>query len=124
MLSASDLAYMRGLQNQAMPGTVVIERYTLTSDGAGGYTETWTAAGTVTGRIYPRRMQGEERITGGQVVSETDWFATLPVGTVIDARDRLLYDNRTWEVVRVNNSEMYITAIRCELQSHNEERRD
>lgn len=107
-----------------MPGTVVIERYTLTANGAGGYSETWAAVGTVTGRVYPQiSRSSDETIGGAQVISDTSWFATLPVGTDVDARDRILYDGRTFEVLRVNNSEMWQTAVRCELQAHNEERR-
>lgn len=115
---------MRDVQERAMPGTVVIERYALTADGMGGYAEAWTAVGTVTGRVYPMVRRGmSETINGGQVISESMWFATLPTGTVIDARDRIVYEGRSWEVVRVNNDEMWQTAVRCELQAHNEERR-
>jgi head-tail adaptor len=114
---------MRATQELAMPGTVVIERVTNTSNGRGGYTQTWAAVGTVNGRIYPRRTQGIEIVTGGQIVSDTDWWGTLPTGTDVLAQDRLLYQTRTWEVVRVNNDEMYQTAVRCELTAFNEERR-
>jgi head-tail adaptor len=124
VLRSSDLAWMQDTQERAMPGTVVIERYALTSDGMGGKTEAWSAVGTVTGRIYPViRRAAAEAVRGAQVVSETAWFATLPVGTVVDARDRLVYESRSWEVVAVNNDSMYQTAVRCELKSHNEERR-
>lgn len=115
---------MRDVQERAMPGSVVIERHTLASDGRGGYSETWAAVGTVTGRIYPMVRRGmSETVGGGQVISETSWFATLPVGTDVDARDRLVVGSRSWEVMRVNNDEMWQTAVRCELQAHNEERR-
>lgn len=124
MLTAADLAYMRTTQEQAMPGSVVIERYTLTNDGMGGHSETWPAVGTVIGRVYPMVRRGaDETIAGAQVISETLWFATVPVGTVIDARDRVVYEGRSWEVVRVNNDEMWQTAVRCELKAYNEERR-
>ena len=124
MLRSSDLAWMRDAQERAMPGSVVIERYALTSDGMGGYSEAWTAAGTVTGRIYPVQRRGAmESVRGAQVTSETVWFATLPVGTVVDARDRLVYESRSWEIATVNNDEMWQTAVRCELKAHNEERR-
>jgi head-tail adaptor len=115
---------MQGVQRRAMPGTVVIERYGLTSNGMGGYREAWAAVGTVVGRVYPMVRRGQdEQIAGAQVISESAWFATLPVGTDVDARDRILYQSRTWEVVRVNNDEMWQTAVRCELKAHNEERR-
>ena len=125
MLSVSDLAYMQGVQNLAMPGTVYILGMGTASDGMGGMTETWQTVGTVTGRIYPvRRRASAEQVGGAQVISETQWYGTFPYGTVINAKQRVRYGSRTWEVVTVNNSEMYQTAVRCELMAHNEEDRD
>lgn len=124
LLPMADLTWMRAEQARAMPGTVVIERAVYTPDGMGGYAEAWAAVGTVTGRIYLRASRsGAEQVTGGQVVSMTRWYATLPVGTDVTAKDRLLYQTRTWEVRTVNNDEMYQTAVRCELEAYNEERR-
>lgn len=121
MLTAGELAAMQAVQNRALPGTVVIERYGLTADGMGGYTEAWTAAGTVTGRIYP--AAGSERVTGGQPVSVAQWQGTFPVGTSLSAKDRVRYAGRTFEVTAVNNGEMWQTAVRADLLAMNEEAR-
>jgi hypothetical protein len=124
LLTSDDLLYMQATQQQAMPGTVVIERYTLSSDGMGGQIETWTAVGTVIGRIYPRpRILTSEAAGGAQILSLTNWYGTLPTGTVVVAQDRLYYSGETWEVLSVNNSEMWETAVRCDLEKTNEERR-
>lgn len=124
LLSNSDIAWMRDTQEMALPGTVVIERVTLTVDGMGGFYEAWAAVGTAIGRIYPRtQTKAGETVEGAQLLSMTTWYGTLPVGTDVTAKDRLLYSGRTWEVIRVNNDEMWKTVVRCELESHNEERR-
>ena len=124
LLNAADLAYMQTTQAQAFPGSIVIERYISTSDGQGGQYQTWAAVGTVDGRIYPRTRLGMgEMVSGAQLMSITDWWATLPYGTDISAADRLVYSGRTWEIMRLNNDEMYQTAVRCECRSFNEERR-
>lgn len=124
MLSAADLAFMQDTQIEALPGTVVIERVSRTPNGMGGEYEGWTAAGTVIGRIYPMQRRGmAETVGGAQVISETAWFATFPIGTVVYPQDRLVYGDRSWEVTRTNNDEMWITAVRCDLESFNEERR-
>lgn len=124
LLTADDLAFMRATQEEAMPGTVYILAMGTASNGMGGYTETWGTAGTVTGRVYPMVRRGQpEAMAAEQVVSETSWFATLPAGTTVTAKNRIAYDGRTWEVVRVNNSEMWQTAVRCELTAYNEEKR-
>lgn len=124
LLSAADLAFMQDTQVEAMPGTVVIQRRTATNDGMGGTYESWAAAGTAIGRIYPRSQLGSnEAVSGAQVISEVLWFGTFPIGTDIHPADRLAYNSRTWEVLRTNNSEMYQTATRVDLESLNEEER-
>jgi hypothetical protein len=60
---------------------------------------------------------------GGQVHSHTQWWATFPVGTQVEASDRLVYSGRSWEVISVNNDAMWQSAVRCELLAHNEELR-
>ena len=121
MIDATHLAWMRGLQERAMPGTIVIQRHTLAQDSMHGFSETWAAVGTVVGRIYPQNSQRSEYVTGERVGAETRWDATFPVGTDVTAEDRLLYQSRTWEVVGVNNDEMWQTAVRCECTALNEE---
>lgn len=124
LLTASDLTWMGAVQQQAMPGTVVIERYTFTPDGQGGGSESWTAVGTALMRIYPVTQPGRsEVVAGAQIISMTKWWATGPLGIDVTAKDRLSYNSRTWEVLSTNNSEMYQTAVRCELEAHNQERR-
>ncbi len=123
MLTTSGLAWMRSMQLQAMPGTVVIQRHTLTRDSMGGFTETWAAVGTVTARIYPQNNQRSEYVAGERVAAETRWNITMPVGTDVSAEDRIAYQSRTWEVVGVNNDEMWQTAVRCECIALDEENR-
>ncbi len=124
MLTAAELAAMRSIQNDFMPGTAVIQRATLTPDGTGGYSESWQAVGTVRVRLYPQNSRAmAETVAGAQVLSVTRWFVTMPTGTEVSASDRLLIDNRTFEILEVNNGEMYQTAVRCEVTAHNEESR-
>ena len=124
LIGAPDLAWMKAIQARAMPGTIIIERHTLTRDQLGGFSEVWAAVGTVTGRIYPQNTRSfGEPVVGERVTSEGRWFATMPVGTDVLASDRLYYASRSWEVVRVNNDEMWQTAVRAECVSYNEEDR-
>lgn len=111
------------MQQQAMPGTVVIQRHTLARDSMGGFTESWAAVGTAIGRIYPQNNLRSEFIAGERVAAETRWNATFPTGTDVTAQDRLSYQSRTWEVVGVNNDEMWQTAVRCDCIALNEEQR-
>lgn len=124
LIGTADLAWMRTMQERAMPGSVVIQRHTMARDAMGGFVETWAAAGTVDGRIYPMNTRSiDEPVMGDRTTSESRWFATFPVGTDVTAEDRLLYQSRTFEIVRVNNDEDWQTAVRCECVALNEEQR-
>lgn len=106
-----------------MPDTVVVERVTLTADGAGGHTESWAAIGTVTGRLMPITRNAGEPVTGGQPASTSYWWATLPTGTDVTESDRLVTGSRSFEVTRVNITQSWQTAVRCECIALNRERR-
>jgi head-tail adaptor len=125
MLTTAELNELRATQNLALPGSAVIQRYTPVADGMGGYDQTWAAVGTVAARLYPQNVRAlaESTAGGAQVISETRWFLTLPYGTVITAKNRVKVGSRTWEIVAVNNSEMYQTAVRCEVVAFGEEER-
>lgn len=125
MHDATDLAFMRATQSEALPGTAIIQGTVNLSDGQGGYYETWQNVGTVPARLYPRnnRSYQESASGGAQLISMTTWWVTMPWDTVVDARNRVSMAGRTWEIVSVNNDEDWRTAIRCEVSSLNEENR-
>ena len=122
MLGLADLTWMREAQNMILPGTAIIQRHTLTPDGMGGFTESWSNVGTVAARLYPVNSRAfAEGDNGAQLVSQTRWFVTMPVGTSVTAADRLSISSRTFQITQVNNSEMWQTAVRCEVSAANEE---
>ena len=124
LLSTSDVTWMQDIQGRALPGTIVIESKTLTTDGMGGYSEAWAAVGTVDGRIMQRvARQSGETLGGAQVSSVTQWFATMPSGTTVTAANRLKFESRTYEIISVNNDASWQTATRCEVRALNEELR-
>lgn len=125
MHTTADLAYMRETQEQALPGTIVIERYTLTPNGMGGQYEAWSAVGTADGRISEDTNRSAGEVIGGaQVMSVTRWVATFSDRDVdVLPKDRLFYGSRTWEVIDTNNDKSWRTATRCRVQAMNEERR-
>jgi head-tail adaptor len=123
MLTASDLAFMRSFQTALMDDSIAVQRATLTADGYGGRDESWATVETVAGRLARVNERATEAATGGQVTSVTRWFATMPMGTTVNAGDRLLIKGRTWEILTVNNDEMWRTAVRCEVVAYGEESR-
>lgn len=122
MHTTADLSFMRDTQELAMPGTAVIQGTVSVTDGQGGYYESYAGVGTVPARLYPRTSRSySENVAGGQIISLTTWFITMPWDTVVDARNRISMEGRTWEIVSVNNDENWRTAIRAEVVSLNEE---
>jgi len=124
MLTAAELSAMREVEESVMSSTGIIKRRTLASDGMGGYTETWAAVGTVDCDVWQINQRGNrEPVTGGQVVSKSDWFITVPYNTDLTARDRVEVDGRTFEITFVPNDSSWLTALRAEAVTYNEEQR-
>lgn len=123
LLGAADLSWMQDLQLQAMPGTAIIQRGTVTADGMGGGSVAWPAVGTVVARLYSQnsRAVAEQAGEGAQVISETRWYVTMPVGTQVTAKDRLKINGRLFHVTEVNNTQDWKTAVRCSVYALNEE---
>lgn len=116
LIEAGDLAWMQALQGAALPGSAILQRATMTPDGMGGYSESWAAVGTVAARVYTQASRAlAEGEQGAQIVSETRWFVTLPVGTQVTAADRILAGGRLYQVTEVNNGQDWQTAVRCSV---------
>lgn len=99
MLTAAEIAEMRSVQVLAQAGTCVITRGAMTADAMGGYTQTWSAVGTVTGRVWPARESGAERLIADHITETDAWVITVPQGTDVVAKDRITESSRTFEVV-------------------------
>lgn len=123
LLGAADLEWMGGLQGQALPGSAIIHRGTVTPDGMGGGSVTWAAVGTVAARLYGQnsRAVAEDARNGAQVISVTRWYVTMPTGTLVTAADRLVVSGRLFEVTEVNNDQHWQAAVRASVTAINEE---
>lgn len=109
MLSAAQLNRMRATAERALPGTAVIQRGTLTSDGGGGYSEGFAAAGTEPCRVAPATMA--EREAGERISSDAEFVVTLPALTDIRTADQLVCSpsGGTLSVVAVRARDFEVT---------------
>lgn len=107
MLSTTDLTSMRAVAEQALPGTAVINSGTLTSDGGGGYSEAFTASGTVACRVAP--VTGSERELGDRIAADAEYVITLPAETSVETDDRIVTGGVTYNVVAVRDRSWEIT---------------
>jgi head-tail adaptor len=101
MLSAEELAAIRGDVLELQPDTCQVQRVTLTPDGAGGQTESWSTVATVACRVAPSGQSPQERAIAERVASVSTWTLTLPAETDVRPADRLQVGTRTFEVVGV-----------------------
>lgn len=123
MLSAAELDAMRVVEEEAMTSTGYILAFGTASNGMGGFTETWGTVGTVACDIWMRPLRSDEITAGGQPISRTGWYITVPHDTTITAKDRFESGGRTFEITQVPNTTSLRTAKRIEAIAHNEERR-
>jgi hypothetical protein len=119
---------MRDVQALIRPDSGTIYRFTegtATSDGVGGYDDTeanWLSVGTSTLRVRPMDLSGRgEYVTGGQVTALARWDITLDDDAVVRPQDRIKTGDRVYEVTRINNDETWLTAVRVEAITYNEE---
>jgi SPP1 family predicted phage head-tail adaptor len=124
VLTAAEITAMRIVEESVLSSTATIQRHALTRDGMGGYSEAWTTVGTVVCDFWHISQRGDrERVTGNQLTQVADWFVTVPYDTDITAKDRMVIEGRTFEVVFVPNDISWKTALRVEVKSLNEELR-
>lgn len=73
-----------------MRDTFTVQSFTLTSDGVGGQTETWSDETTnVAGFMEQSKYRSEEALSGGHQQEQRRWAINLAQGTVVDAAKRI-----------------------------------
>ena len=121
LLGAADLAWMQAMQQQTMPGTAIVRRHAGSVDVYGGVVLGTVAIATVDARLYPVNSRAFAEVdAGNQLVSETQWYVTLPFGTDVTAADTLSIGGTIFTVTEVNRGEMWSTAVRCNVAKFNE----
>lgn len=101
-LSVEELVGMRGELNVTLPGTAIIRRHTVASDGQGGETWVYSGAGTVSARLSPETsLRQAEAEIGGRMAETSSWILTVPAHTDINETDQVIYDSVTYEVSEV-----------------------
>lgn len=81
--------------------TLTVERATRTPNGAGGWTETWTAVGTCRGRTAALRSKLFERVVAEQPVDAqlVEIYADLTTVAVDGSERIVLPDGTTYEII-------------------------
>lgn len=93
MLTDAEIAAMQATQADALPQTVTVQRRSLSNDGAGGTTETWTGGSALACRIASpdaRTLELAARL--GEVV---DAVITFPASANVQAGDKVITSGST-----------------------------
>lgn len=109
-LSTSDLTGIQTTVVSLFPSSCSILRDTQTSDGQGGFTDSWgtIAAGVSCElRAYSSRRGGMEEIMADRPVAMQTWMLYLPAYQDITEKDRVVFGARTFEVASVSAPEDY-----------------
>lgn len=115
MLSNDELTDMRTtIQDYLLPDTCSILSITRTSDGSGGFTETWgTASANVACRLDTQN--GKYIDLDGSVRSYKKLVLSLPYNTTITNANRVLFSGNTFQVVNTNEGS-WIAVKRAEVE--------
>lgn len=104
MLTDSELAGIRSTSSSALPGTAIIQSQGWESDGGGGGSIAWTAAGTFDCRISPIGGSGaSEEERGDRIAADADFIITLPFDASVDTNSRLLIDEEVYNVEAIRS---------------------
>src|SRR5512139_444892 len=102
LLSDAEIAAMRAeVLDVALPDTCSILSLTLTSDGQGGYSETWgTATASVACRIDP--VQSREILSGDAVQPFSRFMVTLPYDATVTQENRIQIDTTQYNILGID----------------------
>ena len=115
MLSNDELTDMRStIQDYLLPDTCNILSLTSTSDGAGGFTDTW---GTATASLACRldRQGGRYTDMDGGVQTYKKLVLSLPYNATITEANRVEHGTNTYQVVSVNEGS-WLAVKRAEVE--------
>ena len=102
--------------NASMLRTAVeFQRSTKTSDGAGGFTETWTELLGAPVRAYVKQLSGREQYQSDRIEATVKMRLATRFSAVIDERDRVVIRGRAYNIASINNLEMQDRWLEIDL---------
>jgi head-tail adaptor len=113
-LTATELAALRADLETLLPDTCVISAVSYASDGAGEWTPTWAAGGTVACRLDP--IRGSEAIAGGAIEAFNGYILTLPYNAVIVPASRVTVNSTDYNVTSVTDGDSWKLDTRVQIE--------
>lgn len=99
-LSETALTRMRTQFAQFLPDTATLQAKTITSDGAGGWTETWqtVSGGVVACRLDVRYRHHPLETVAEQPITITEYMLTVPFDAPLEAHQRAVINGEVYQV--------------------------
>ena len=117
MLTADELASMRETLNDSLLGTAIVQTSTWVSDGGGGGTTSWVAAGTYGCRIAPTGgADNVDKEVGNRIHPETEFIVTLPASFESDTDHRVVIEGQSFEVIGVTEPRTWELSSRLQVK--------
>ncbi len=114
MLSTALRDRLRTQVQRTMPTSVQVQRLSTVRDSEGDLAPTWTTVATVSGRIGRGDQRSAiEGVSAEQLTSELTWTVTIPAGTDVTSKDRLVAGGVTYQVLGVLAPMSYELERRC-----------
>lgn len=99
MLTAAELAMMRGTQALRFDLTATVTRPVTTDDGEGGRAPAPPVTFTVPCCVAPRKSAVGEEVEAAKIQGKGLWDITFPALTDVRLTDRLTINGRGYEVI-------------------------
>lgn len=114
LVSASELAALRGVAELGMTTTAIVQRRTTVTDVDGSHSA-WTPGITITGWMFSE-VSPVLTINAGEtaLVNTYRWFC--PVGTDIRSGDKLTVSGNEFQVSDTNEESTWLPLLRCSLR--------
>lgn len=118
MLTATELADMRAVQELAFPDTGTILRGTSSHNEIGEAVIAWgTVASNLAMRLMPAaRRQANLDVVNDQATLVTEWVVTIAYDGDIVTGDRVVVGGGTYDVIAVTDEFAWRTAVRADCK--------
>jgi hypothetical protein len=113
-LTAGELSDMRDDLESLLPDTCVVQSLTQTSDGQGGFTDTWAASGTVVCRLD--NGSGQKANVAQSVQPFSSWVLTVPQDASIGTDNRVVHGGETYAVIALSDTGSWLAVQRAMLE--------
>ena len=102
--------------NASMLRTAVeFQRSTKTSDGAGGYTETWAELLGAPVRAYVKHLSGREQYQSDRIEATVKLRIAIRFSGLVNERDRVVVRGKAYNIASINNLEMQDRWLEIDL---------